>query len=329
MERAQRLVLPEGFKYLAGKPAQRFEGAFPHLDRNVFVMMPFSGGAAEKIHQAVESTLVDHGLVPLRAGHKAVATDLWWNVVTYILGCSYGIAVFEPTERAHLNPNVAIEAGFMMALDKPVLLLANSYVDQLPIDFAGQMHRTYDATDIPNTVARAVADWVRVDIPYYDYGDQKVVVFASLGGTCRCVMAKGILSKMLDEAKITGIKVEAAAIADPHNPTVSPSALKALAEIGADQWLAGHRPRKLSTYLQARASMIIVLSDLPLARDPGASTNVLFDRDLFGASITNPYPDLEDDGSLTRYRAARQELESAVEAKFGEILDLLDATPKV
>ena len=84
-------------------------------------MMPFSTPTAESMYEAVAKELDDHGLIALRADMKAFSPVLWWNVVTYMLGSSYGIVIYEPTSNVPFNPNVSIEAGFMLALDRPVL----------------------------------------------------------------------------------------------------------------------------------------------------------------------------------------------------------------
>ena len=51
-----------------------------------------------------------------------------------MIGSSYGIVIYEPKDDIPFNPNVSIEAGFMMALDRPVLLLANEMLPALRVD---------------------------------------------------------------------------------------------------------------------------------------------------------------------------------------------------
>jgi protein-tyrosine-phosphatase len=246
-----------------------------------------------------------------------------------MLGSSYGIVIYEPKEDIPFNPNVSIEAGFRIALDRSVLLLANSELKGLPVDFSGHIFKTFEPTRVGDTVKAAVKDWIEHDLSYYNYGDKKVIVFVSLGGTCRCVMAKGILLQLLNDKRITGIAVEAAAVGDPSHSTVSPSAIKALAEIGCEQWLTGHRPRKLCQFLQDRADLIIVLTHKDLLRTNEQNTKVTTDRNLFGKSIRNPYPDREDEESLRRYRSSRKQLENAIRKNLDKILQLIGAVPTV
>lgn len=322
------MVIPAGFEYLEGV-IDKFRDEYPHFDRNVFIMMPFSSNVTEAIYDTVSTEVEAHGLIPLRADMRTFAPVLWWNVVTYMIGSAYGIVIYKQANSIPFNPNVSIEAGFMMALDRPVLLLAEDELKGLPVDFSGHIYKTFSPQSIPETVEQAVKDWIERDLSYYNYGNKKVIVFVSIGGTCRCVMAKGILSQRLHDMKISNVAVEAAAIADPHKSSVSPSAIKALQEIGCDHWLIGHRPRKLCRYLQNRADLIIALTDRRLARTPASASKVIADRELFGERIMNPYPDKEDLASLEKYRASRQQLENALDRKLDDILKLIQATPTI
>jgi len=327
--RNQKVNVPSGFDYV--KPfVEKFVHQYPHFDRNVFVMMPFSTPVSESIFVAVSNELENHGLIPLRADKKAFSPVLWWNVVTYMLGCSYGVVIYEPINNVPFNPNVSIEAGFMLALDRPVLFLANQELQSLPVDFAGHIFKTYDSTlDKLEISSRcAIKDWIRYDLSYYDYMDKKLILFVSLGGTCRCVMGKAILADLLDQNKIHAV-ADAAAIADPHHATVSPSAVKAVAEIGCERWIENHRPRKLSPYLQERADLIIAVTDRQLARRPHSLDKVITDKKLFGTSIPNPYPDDEDDKSLKKYRKVCKKMKRVIISNFTEILKRAKATPNV
>jgi hypothetical protein len=139
-----------------------------------------------------------------------------------MIGSAYGVAIYEPDDHIPFNPNVSIEAGFMLALDQPFLLLANQSLRRLPVDLSGKVFKTFDEKHCAANVTACVSDWVEKDISYYPYKGRRLVVFVSLGGTCRCVMAKAILSDRPEQSKITTISVEAAAIAEPHHSLVSP-----------------------------------------------------------------------------------------------------------
>lgn len=328
--RVQNLSIPSGFGYLEPY-LQKFLEQHPHVDRNVLIMMPFATPASGSIFDVIAQELRDHGLIALRADQKALSPVLWWNLVTYMIGSSYGVVVYEPHRGIPFNPNVSIEAGFMLASDRPVLFLANDGLRALPVDFSGHIYKTYSAEVgiLTASMRSAVRDWIENDLSYYDYGDKKLILFVSLGGTCRCVLGKAILSDLVDRNKVPGLIVDAAAVADPHHATISPSALEALRETGHEKWVIQHRPRKLCAYLQARADLIVLLTDSTLARRPNPATNVVTDQELFGVSVPNPYPDNEDEESVKKYRAARDQLECLITDKFGEILARAGARPMV
>lgn len=326
LTRSQDLVIPDGFGYLESY-LQKFVRLHPYLDRNVFIMMPFSGQPAESIFKTVAEEISHHGLVPVRADQNAFAPVLWWNVVTYMLGSSYGVVVYEPHEDIAYNPNVSIEAGFMLALDRPVLFLASESLSRLPTDFSGHIYKTYSSARRTHTIRSAVRDWVANDLSYYDYGDRKLILFLSLGGTCRCVMGKAILADLVDRHKIPGVAVDAAAVADPHHSTISPSAYRAIAETNRERWIDKHRPRKLCAYLQDRADLIIMLTGGPLARSAATGSNVVTDVELFSESVPNPYPDNEDEASLAKYRAVRDQLDLLIESHFNAIIERAGARP--
>jgi protein-tyrosine-phosphatase len=321
--------LPNGFKHL-DQWYSKFLQQFPQVARNVFIMIPFTTPRTDQIYKTIVRAIEHYGLIPLRADLKTFVPVLWWNIQTYMVGSSYGIVIYEPDGDIPFNPNVSIEAGFMLALDHQVLLLANQKLDRLPVDFSGHVYRRFDENDLENSVYRAVSDWVTRDISYVDYGDKKLIVFVSLGGTCRCVMAKAILEDRLYQFKLTTtVAVEAAAAAEPHHTKISASAVNALDEIKCAEWVENHRPRKLSPYLQDRADLIITLTDGGLSRPADQPDKVITDLDLFGRRITNPYPDDEDAQALEKYRAARREIETAIDGNLNRILDLAGARPKI
>jgi len=118
-----RLNIPHGYQHL-----RQFISAFlqdhPEPDNNVFLMMRFKKG---EHYDAIEKTLREkfqsYGLTVVRADDKDFTGDLWENVCLYMIGCKYGIAVFEEIDEREFNPSVALELGFMMAHNKRCLLL--------------------------------------------------------------------------------------------------------------------------------------------------------------------------------------------------------------
>jgi hypothetical protein len=156
--------LPPGYEELAGD-CRKFLSDHPDIDRNVFIMTRFVPGNAllTLLDQELRRTLCRHGLNALRADDRMYPTDrqLWKNVCVYMLCCRYGVAVLEDRIRDEFNPNVALEYGFMRALDKPTLLLKDAGFHNLRADILGTLHETFDLTDIAGSLARPIESWIR------------------------------------------------------------------------------------------------------------------------------------------------------------------------
>src|SRR5262249_20653018 len=82
-----------------------------HLEiRTAFVMMQFGETSLHSaIFEAIRSALAVHDIRALRADSKQYHDDLFPNVLTYVYGCTFGIAVFERIEQDAFNPNVSLE----------------------------------------------------------------------------------------------------------------------------------------------------------------------------------------------------------------------------
>ena len=156
--------LPDGYEYLA-PDCERFFAEHPDYARNVFIMTRFEPGnrLLTQLDEVLRKALCGHGLAGLRADDRMYPLDrqLWKNVCVYMLCCKYGVAVLEDRLKDEFNPNVALEYGFMRALDKPVLLLADTGFHNLRADVIGTLREGFDITDIGATLPRAVGAWVR------------------------------------------------------------------------------------------------------------------------------------------------------------------------
>jgi hypothetical protein len=70
----------------------------------------------EPIIAAIRQTLSSHGLEALLATETWDYENVLVNVKTYMWGCGFGIAVFDKHATEQFKPNVALELGYMMAL---------------------------------------------------------------------------------------------------------------------------------------------------------------------------------------------------------------------
>lgn len=155
-------VLPPGYKQLADE-CKKFFKDHPNYDKNVFIMMKFGDEhKLVELEKELRNVLTDNDMNPLRADDKVFPNDrdLWNNVCVYMLCCKFGIAVLENYSKQEYNPNVAIEYGFMRALNKNVLLLADSKFPKYPADIVGKLREPFDMDDIKNSTQKAVTKWI-------------------------------------------------------------------------------------------------------------------------------------------------------------------------
>ena len=104
-----------------------------------------SGPPHDNVARAIKSELEKHEIIGLRTDDRQYHEDLFPNIQTYMHGCGLGVAVFEQVEQKVFDPNVALEVGYMLALNKRICLLkeknswhsililrANSIVSSMP-----------------------------------------------------------------------------------------------------------------------------------------------------------------------------------------------------
>ncbi|MDB5969081.1 MAG: hypothetical protein JWQ90_1531 [Hydrocarboniphaga sp.] len=144
-----------------GAALKQFQDDYPATEPAGFVVMRF-GLTAE--HAAVLAALADvsrrTGVTLLRADHHRYHRQLFDNVCVYLHGCAFAISVFEDAEDRGFNPNVALEVGYLQALNKPVLHLKSSSLKQMPTDLQGAPCCRYDPAGIDEVTRASIADWI-------------------------------------------------------------------------------------------------------------------------------------------------------------------------
>jgi nucleoside 2-deoxyribosyltransferase len=141
---------------------ERFRKDHPTPQKVAFIMMRFG---RTKAHHEIVTSLRDelalHGIKAVRADDKDYHDDLFSNILTFIYGCSFGIAVFERIEEEEFNPNVALEVGYLMALRKPVLLLKDRTLKNLTTDLIGKLYKTFDPQIISESLGPQIQRWLK------------------------------------------------------------------------------------------------------------------------------------------------------------------------
>jgi hypothetical protein len=162
--------VPPGYEHLS-RQVYQFCADSP-FERNVFVMMKFPDKASMSVRhtrlladiwEVIKAQASRHGLEARRADERSYHDQLWENICVYIMGCKYGIAVLEDEVASELNPNVALEYGFMKALNHPVALLRSSAFKHSRADLSGKLAKTFDIVGGALRAASlrlAVGDWL-------------------------------------------------------------------------------------------------------------------------------------------------------------------------
>jgi hypothetical protein len=114
----------------------------------------------KRIVKVIKKVAEKHGLVIVRADDNYFHADLWGNVRTLLHGCSFGIAVYERINSEEPNANVGLEVGYLMAMNKPVLLLKDNTVRSLQSDLAGKLYKTFDPHDPEGTLPEQMTGWL-------------------------------------------------------------------------------------------------------------------------------------------------------------------------
>lgn len=143
------------------KSLQEFRRTFPSTQKTAFIIMRFSGTQAHSnVLEAIRTTLRDQGITGLRADDRQFHDDLLYNILTYVFGCTFSIAVFERIETDDFNPNVSFEVGYAMAIGKPVCLLKDRTLRTLQTDLIGKLYREFDPHDADTTIREQLGKWI-------------------------------------------------------------------------------------------------------------------------------------------------------------------------
>ena len=110
--------------------------------------------------KAIRSVLDSPGISGVKANDKDYHDDLYYNVMTYLYGCGFGIAIFERIETEKFNPNVSFEVGYMLALKKDVCLLKDKTLETLHADLVSKLYKVFDPQEPDKTIIGEVSQWL-------------------------------------------------------------------------------------------------------------------------------------------------------------------------
>lgn len=168
-EEIAALYLPRGYEHLTHS-VRKFREEHSY-ESSVFVMMKFPDGLpqdqarlVERIFEVIASALGAYGLVARRADKRQYEPDLWNNLCVYMLGCQFGLAVLEDRGANEMNPNVALEYGFMKALNREVGLLREKNFKHDRADLIGKLVKPFRIKKglilDEDSLKRAIQEWM-------------------------------------------------------------------------------------------------------------------------------------------------------------------------
>ena len=157
-------IIKEGYEHIPleiSHSLEEFEKDYPGDIKTAFIMMKIEESDENKeILKTLCEILNKHNIRCLRADLKEYHNQLYYNVLTYIYGCDFGIAIFQQNEKIEFNPNVALEVGCMIALQKEVCILKEKGLASLPTDIIGSHYRSFDRLDIKNSISKNITQWI-------------------------------------------------------------------------------------------------------------------------------------------------------------------------
>jgi hypothetical protein len=138
-------------------------------DQSVFIMTKFPEPGNPNPRDVELTTVIDavrdavraRNFVPRVANDQQFHPGLWDNVELYLLGCRRGIAIVEDKYRPEMNPNVAMEWGWMRGMGRNVLYLVEQTFANRRADWSGLIERSFVWDDPVPGITTAVQDWLR------------------------------------------------------------------------------------------------------------------------------------------------------------------------
>jgi hypothetical protein len=140
-------------------------------ENSVFIMTKYpeastdSDIALSRVIDAVSDSIRSCGFYPRLASDKNYHALLWDNVELYLLGCGRGVAIVEDRYKPELNPNIAMEWGWMRGMGKEVLFLVENGFKHLRADWSGLVkhHFFWDKPD--EDIKHAIEGWLQSKEP--------------------------------------------------------------------------------------------------------------------------------------------------------------------
>ena len=115
----------------------------------------------EQIITVINDAITDCGYIPrIARGPSSYHPGLWDNVELHLVGCHCGIAIVEDRYLDELNPNVAMEWGWMRGMGKRVLFLVEKNFKNFRADLGDLLKVPFSWDDPHKDISAAVKGWL-------------------------------------------------------------------------------------------------------------------------------------------------------------------------
>jgi nucleoside 2-deoxyribosyltransferase len=140
---------------------EKFRVDYPVDQKTAFIIMQFNDTTPHNaIVETIKSTLKKYNIIALRADDKEYTEDLFTNIKVYMHSCDFGIAVYERITEDDSNPNVALEVGYMLGMEKNVMLLKDKSLKSLQTDLVGKLYKPFDVHNIGKSMTPHIEKWL-------------------------------------------------------------------------------------------------------------------------------------------------------------------------
>lgn len=157
----QNSVLASNLNDELKRPLDRFFKDFSKPLNCGFLMMKYEDTPLQnQLVKIIKDHFATHNFVLLRADDKWYSEDLLTNIKAYMHGCSFGVALFDRINSNDFNPNVSLEIGYMMSLDKPILFLKEKTLKSLHTDLIGKLYAEFDFQNPEATLTKPIDKWL-------------------------------------------------------------------------------------------------------------------------------------------------------------------------
>lgn len=177
-----RQAIIETLRYLAtfpphhhvhGNYLEQFHQESP-FEKSVFIMTKFPDPKSDapkdkqltRVINAVTEAVKRCQHAPRIASENDYHENLWSNVELHLLGCSKGIAIVENKYLDELNPNVAMEWGWMRGMGRRVIYLIEKSFNRERADWGGLIEYRFDWDAPEEDIKEAVHKGLRCQLDH-------------------------------------------------------------------------------------------------------------------------------------------------------------------